>query len=174
MLSVTRTVSFVRGPRGRERLTDQPPVDPPPAAARIPRIARLMALALRFEELVRSGEVADRGALARAARVTESRVTQVLGMCRLAPEIQAELLFWPATERGRERVCEKHLRAVWREPDFAHQRAAWAAMKERAAGGRVCETWRFGTPLIPKTATKSSEAQRPQGRPAGRGRPPES
>lgn len=88
MLTVTRTVSFVRGPRGRKRLTDPPPADPPPAAARIPRIARLMALSLRFEELVRSGEVADRGALARAARVTESRVTQVLGMCLLAPDIE--------------------------------------------------------------------------------------
>lgn len=134
MLTVTRTVSFVRGPRGRKRLTDQPPADPPPAAARIPRIARLMALALRFEELVRTGEVADRGALARAARVTESRVTQVLGLCLLAPDIQSELLFWPATERGREGVCEKHLRAVWREPDFARQLVKWAAVKRRAAG----------------------------------------
>lgn len=107
MLTVTRTVSFVRGPRGRKQLTDQPPVDPPPAAARIPRIARLMALALRFEELVRTGEVADRGALARAARVTESRVTQVLGLCACSPRTSRRNCFSGPRPNGAARGVRK-------------------------------------------------------------------
>ena len=51
---------------------------PPVAAGRVPRIARLMALALRFEELVRTGAVRDYAELARLGQVSRARITQII------------------------------------------------------------------------------------------------
>ena len=45
---------------------------------RVPRVARLMALALRLEELVRTGQVASYSALASLGQVTRARVSQIL------------------------------------------------------------------------------------------------
>ena len=47
-------------------------------SGRVPRIARLMALALRFHELVRSGAVRDYAELARLGQVSRARVTQII------------------------------------------------------------------------------------------------
>ena len=46
--------------------------------ARIPRIARLMALARHVEELVRSGTVESYAVAARLGRVSRARMSQIL------------------------------------------------------------------------------------------------
>jgi hypothetical protein len=61
----------------------------------IPRIARLMALAIRFEELVREGTIRDYAELARRGRVTRVRVTQIMKLLDLAPDIQEQIFFLP-------------------------------------------------------------------------------
>ena len=63
-------------PRGNTNTTSPSGQAPPVAAERVPRIARLMALALRFEQLVRSGAVRDYAALARLGQVSRARITQ--------------------------------------------------------------------------------------------------
>ena len=63
------------------------------APASIPRIARLMALAIRFEGLLQSGAVRDYAELARLGRVTRARMTQIMKLLQLAPDIQEQLLF---------------------------------------------------------------------------------
>ncbi len=69
----------------------------------MPRVARLMALALRFEQLIREGVVADYAELARLGHVTRARVTQIMNLLHLAPDIQEQvLLFLSAVERGRD------------------------------------------------------------------------
>lgn len=50
---------------------------------RVPRVARLMALAIHFEELVRSGAVADYATLARLGHVTRARMTQIMNLLSL-------------------------------------------------------------------------------------------
>jgi hypothetical protein len=64
-----------------------------PALEPIPRISRYMALAIHFEDLVRQGVVTDYADLARLGHVTRARVTQIMNLRLLAPEIQEELLF---------------------------------------------------------------------------------
>src|SRR5262249_59849357 len=81
----------------------------PSRTARVPRIARLMALALRFEELIRSGEVADYAELARLGRVSRARLTQVMNLLVLSPRLQEELLFLAGVARGRDSI---HLRQL--------------------------------------------------------------
>ena len=54
-----------------------------------------MALAIRLEQMVRSGQVEDYAALARWGRVTRARITQITNLTLLAPDIQETLLFLP-------------------------------------------------------------------------------
>ena len=48
------------------------------SAGRVPRIARLMALALRFEHLVQSGTIRHYAELAQLGQVSRARLTQGL------------------------------------------------------------------------------------------------
>jgi len=59
---------------------------------RIPRIARYMALAIHFEGLIKKGVVTDFADLARLGHVTRARVTQIMNLRLLAPEIQEDIL----------------------------------------------------------------------------------
>src|SRR5262249_34083013 len=78
-----------RGPGRRQvvRAAAEPLTSASPPA-RVPRIARLMALALRFDELIRKGEVADYAELARLGRVSRARVSQIMALLGLSPAIQ--------------------------------------------------------------------------------------
>jgi hypothetical protein len=71
----------------------------------IPRIARLMALAIRFEGLLRSGTIRDCAELARLGRVTRARVTQIMKLLNLAPDIQEQILFLPPSMASTSETC---------------------------------------------------------------------
>jgi hypothetical protein len=60
------------------------------------RIARLVALAHKPDGLVRSGPVSDYGELARLGRISPARLTQIMVLLHMAPQIQESLLFLPA------------------------------------------------------------------------------
>ena len=76
---------------------------------RVPRMARLMALALRFDQLHRAGQIKDYTELARLGHVTRTRVCQVMNLLQLAPDIQEAILFLPLTERGHDRIQLRQL-----------------------------------------------------------------
>jgi hypothetical protein len=58
-----------------------------------------MALAIRFDQLIRDGVVADQAKLARLGYVTPLRISQILALLELAPDVQEAILFLPPTER---------------------------------------------------------------------------
>lgn len=126
-LTIECKVHFAQGRRGRKRLTvgqTQAPVPSP--SGRVPRIARLMALALRFERLLAEGEVGDYADLARLGHVTRARVTQIMNLLNLAPDIQEALLFLPRIESGKDPIKEWQIRPIAAEPLWARQRRMWA------------------------------------------------
>jgi hypothetical protein len=88
--------------------TPTPECDPP---ERPHRIARVMALAHKLDELVRSGEVTDHGELARLGHVSPARICQYMTLLHLAPAIQEYLLFLavsqasPISEAGLRRIA---------------------------------------------------------------------
>ena len=88
---------------------------------RVPRVSRLMALALRFQDLLSAGTVRNHAELARLGRVSRVRVCQILMLTNLAPGIQEALLFLPKTVRGRDCITEKRLRRVARLVDWDAQ-----------------------------------------------------
>ena len=125
-MKVTTAIHFNRARSGRKVMNaGQAPQPKLCVTASIPRVSRLMALAIRFEKLVRTGEVRDYAELARLGHVTRARMTQVMNFLTLAPDIQEELLFLPRTERGRDPIREHHIRPIAAIPDWGRQRVMW-------------------------------------------------
>lgn len=124
-LTVTAKFHVVRGQRSRKELRpgNAPAQDVP---ARLPRVAKLMALAIRFEGLVRDGVVADYAELARLGHVTRARMSQIMSLLHLAPEIQEALVFLPRVASGKDAITERDLRPIAATPDWRKQRALWA------------------------------------------------
>lgn len=120
MTTIKRKVDF--NSRGRERKRNAKPSS---KGGRVPRVARLMALAIRLDQLIQSGEVADQAELARVGHVTRARLTQIMNLLQLAPDIQETILFLPETERGRDAVTERDLRSITSESDWRSQRKTW-------------------------------------------------
>jgi len=85
---------------------------------RVPRISRLMALAIRMEGLVRTGRVKDCAELARLGGVSRARVSQVLNLRNLAPPIQERLLF---LEGAGGAIHERALRRVAQSVNWEEQ-----------------------------------------------------
>ena len=81
-----------------------------------------MALANHFDLVPASGGVSSMVELARAGRLTRARITQIMNLNHLAPEIQEKLLFLPRTVSGRAVLTERDLRAVAAEVDWGRQR----------------------------------------------------
>jgi hypothetical protein len=67
-----------------------------------------MALAIRFDVLLWQGAVRNRRELAEAGHVSRARLSQILHLNHLAPEIQEQLLFLPPTCQGFDRLLERH------------------------------------------------------------------
>jgi len=103
MITIERNVHFGKGRRTRKELRVGDETSPAPVG-RIPRVSRLMALAIRFDQLIRDGVVTDQADLARLGHVTRARLTQIMNLLSLAPDLQEAILFLPATERGRESI----------------------------------------------------------------------
>jgi hypothetical protein len=96
---------------------------------RIPRVARLLALAHHFEELLATGAVETQAELAELAKLTPARVTQIMNLLGLAPDIQEEIFFLPPLTEGRPPVTERHLRQVFKTVVWSEQRERWAALR---------------------------------------------
>lgn len=127
-------VHFTRGAAGRKEVNvGLEPVVSVVERGCVPRVARLMALAIRFEELVRRGEVDSHADLARLGQVTRARISQIMDLLCLAPDIQEEILFLPLIERERDAISEHELRLVCAVADWREQRRRW---RELAGAGR--------------------------------------
>src|SRR6516162_9890983 len=116
-------------PRGNRNTTSPSGHAPPVAAGRVPRIARLTALALRFEQLLRSDAVRDYAELARLGRVSRARITQVMNLLHLAPDLQEKILFLPRVRSGRDRIHLHELQALTALLDWQEQRRRWNEMQ---------------------------------------------
>ncbi len=131
MIAIVKKVHFECKTAGRKHLADGPK---PAVPARIPRISKLMALAIKFQDLLRDGTVWDHSDLARLAHVTQPRMTQIMNLLHLAPDIQEDLLFLPPVE-GRDPIHERMLRPLTATMDWGKQRAIWRGLRELVASG---------------------------------------
>jgi len=84
-----------------------------------------MALAIKFDGLVRGGEVRDYADIARLGYVTRARITQIMNLLNLAPDIQEGILFLPRTVKGRDPIRERDVRPIAAVPHWHRQRKMW-------------------------------------------------
>ena len=124
MTTITKQIHFAIKNR-RKTAMPGPAPKPSALAGRTARVSKLMALAIRFDQLLRNRKVADQSELARVAHVTQPRMTQIMNLLHLAPDIQEEILHLPPVAEGRDPVTERDLRPIARLRDWAKQRAMW-------------------------------------------------
>jgi hypothetical protein len=120
-------VHFRNGGKGRRRLRQgEAPMPVPIQPGRVPRVSRLLALAIHFDGLITQGAVRDYADLARLGSVSRARISQIMDLLNLAPSIQEEILLMPRTT-GRDVITERQLRGIVAETDWSRQMERWGA-----------------------------------------------
>ncbi len=105
-------VSAVPPPRGKPK---------PPKVPRTPRVVEFLRKALEWHALLESSEVANQADIARREGISRVRVTQVMWLLRLAPEIQQHVLAMPETIH-RPAISERALRPIAHLQDVTDQK----------------------------------------------------
>ena len=126
-------VSFTFQPKNGHRAERQPrheehAKDQPTAPGTIPRVSRLMALAVRFEGLIQRGDVQNYADLAQLGHVSRQRITQLMMLLNLAPDLQEVILFLPRTTEGRDPIREREAFEIARVALWSRQRKMWAEL----------------------------------------------
>ena len=119
---------------GQNGATDS--VSKPASVPHVPRITRLMALAIKFQDIVDCGEVRDYADLARLGYVSRARITQIMNLLNLAPNIQELLLFLPPARDPRAEISEPLLRKLCTETAWDMQRQAWLHLARTRIDGK--------------------------------------
>lgn len=99
---------------------------PPTPARRPARVAVMLALAHKIREAIASGKVRDQADVARRLGFTRARLTHLLDLILLAPDLQERVLFLEAVD-GVESLSERELRRIAHVRAWVEQRHAWAA-----------------------------------------------
>jgi hypothetical protein len=94
-------------------------------------VARHLALAHEIERRVRAGELDDLAHAARVFGLTRARVTQIVNLTLLAPEIQEAILAMPPVTEGRDPITERRLRAIVAETVWERQLVTWNSLNDR-------------------------------------------
>src|SRR5262252_2706632 len=130
------TSTIIRGTLPFRRRGSAQEHDPTPATAttkasspRIPRIARLLALARHIDHLVRSGTVCSYAAAARLGHVSRARMSQILALLHLAPDLQEQLLFLQRPVRGRTAPVLRQVLQVAAALAWDEQRRRWRRLQ---------------------------------------------
>jgi hypothetical protein len=110
-VAAERVVSAVPRPRRPPKLPRQP---------RIPRVVELLRKAIEWRRQLDAGEIQSQAAIARHEGITRARVTQVMGMLRLAPEIRQRILAMPIAVRRRS-ITERALRPIAQVENYQEQ-----------------------------------------------------
>jgi hypothetical protein len=102
---------------------------PPSGNGRLPRVTQVMALAIHFLEMIQRGDARDYADLARLGCLTRERMSQIMELIWLAPDIQQEILAYPPTEAGRFPLSEVAVRKIAGSLSWTEQRHAWQLLK---------------------------------------------
>jgi hypothetical protein len=98
-----------------------------------------MALAIRLEHLLATGQVKDQAEIARTAGITRARVTQILNLTNLDPDIQQAILDLEPTTDHVPRFREREVRSIAILSNWKTQRVLWKRLVKRTANGKSSE-----------------------------------
>jgi len=117
---VTGALHRVQRGHGRGFADRPPPVRPP--VRRHARVAIMLALAHIIETFICQGQLRDQADAARRLGVTRARITQLLALLQLAPDLQERVLFLEAVD-GIEPLTERALRPISHVRSWPDQRS---------------------------------------------------
>jgi hypothetical protein len=98
-------------------------------SGRLPRVTQVLALAIHFENMIEQDEAKDYADLARLGGLCRERVSQIMRLVYLAPDIQVELLYLPPTPKGRFPISETSVRKIASLLSWSEQRTEWVRLK---------------------------------------------
>jgi len=104
--------------------TEEAPTPAPVPVRRPARVAQMLALAHRLQAEIDRGDFRDRADLARQLGFTRARVSQILDLLMLAPDLQERILDLEAVDSV-EPLSERSLRSVVKLERWEEQRRAW-------------------------------------------------
>jgi len=114
--------------RGRDRhgwgFSEEAPAPSPDPVRRPARVAQMLALAHRLQAEIDRGDFRDRADLARQLGFTRARISQLLDLLMLAPDLQERILNLEAGD-GVEPLSERSLRGVVKLEGWSEQRRVW-------------------------------------------------
>jgi hypothetical protein len=96
---------------------------------RLPRVAQVMALAIHFSDMIERGEARDYADLARLGCLTRERMSQIMELIWLAPDIQQEILEFNPTGAARFSVSEVAMRRIANALLWEDQRREWKTLQ---------------------------------------------
>jgi hypothetical protein len=102
-----------------------------PRAGRLPRITQVLALAIHVDKMIQKGDAKDYADIARLSCLCRERVSQIMRLNYLAPDIQVELLYLPPVPTGRYPISETAVRKIANLLSWEYQRRAWTALKQQ-------------------------------------------
>ncbi len=102
-----------------------------PKEPKRPRVVGLLVKAVEWRGLLESGQVRSQAEIARREGITRARVTQIMAMLRLAPEIRKQILSMPRMV-GRPAISERALRTVVALRNPAEQAAKLRELIQRS------------------------------------------
>lgn len=102
-----------------------------PEKGRLPRVTQVMALAIQFQDMIHRGDARDYADIARLGCITRERISQVMELVWLAPDIQKEILEFPPNSTAQFAISEVATRRVAAKSDWAEQRELWLNLKKQ-------------------------------------------
>ncbi len=96
----------------------------------IPRVTQVLALAIQFQDMIERGDARHYADLARLGCLTRERMSQIMELIWLAPDIQQEILGFPPQAMQRFPISEVAARQIAAKLDWAEQRGLWRNLKE--------------------------------------------
>ena len=129
MLTARHKLDFKTGKRSAKKIAEADRSQAAQPSGRFPRITKMMALAIRLDHLIKTRQVTDQAELARVGRVSRARLTQIMDLNLLAPDIQEAILFHDKTERGPDYATEREVRSIAATHSWKEQRRMWNAIK---------------------------------------------
>jgi hypothetical protein len=132
-VATDQVVSALPKPRGRPK---------PPKRPKTARVVELLRMAMEWQRQLDAGEVGTQAEIAGREGITRARVTQVMGMLRLAAEIQQHILAVSETVR-QPAISERALRPIAQLDDHASQRALFSQLVKHIVGSHPADQSRL-------------------------------
>jgi hypothetical protein len=136
MLTAKHKLDFKTGKRSAKTIVEAGTQTEQPIPVRLPRLTKMMALAIRLDHLIKSGQVTDQAELARIGHVSRARLTQIMDLNLLAPDIQEDILHL-TLEVSASSIQERHLHAIALVHSWKQQRNNWKRESSRTFG--ICK-----------------------------------